>query len=201
MNTDELETQWTVAARNVYAQRAEALIAEIRRHVEATLQRQGRQAEWQAYAESVQRLGSTANAFNDAEFDLCGSFPFSFAGVDERSDWDEGEATEDDEPKPVLSVLARWDYRITDPDTVITVGRAAYLTAWPGDTEEDARIRVPDVVRAAAEIMHAHGLASLAETAGLESDRDITTIVTHDGEADEAFHEDPFAIVRGENDA
>jgi hypothetical protein len=198
---DDLETQWTVEARNAYAQRAEVLIAEIRRHVEATLQRQGRQAESQAYFQSVKRLGSAANAFNDAEFDWCGSFPLSLADVDERDDWDEDDEAEDDEAKSVLSVLGRWDYRVTDAEALITAGRAAYLTAWPEDTEEDARIRVHDLVSAAAEITHAYGFSSLEETAGLESDRDITAFVMHDGEDDDAFHEDPFAIVRGESDA
>ncbi|GII22843.1 hypothetical protein [Planosporangium mesophilum] len=197
---DDLETQWTAVARDAYAQRAEDLIAEIRRHVEATLRRKGRQAERQDYFESVQRLGSAAKAFNDAEFDWCGSSPLALEYVDEDDAWDEADEIEDDEAKAVFSLLGRWDYHITDVEAVIAAGRAAYLTAWPGDTEEDARIRVQDVASAAAEIMHTHGFSKLHGTAGLEPDRDITAFVMHDGEDDDAFHADPFAIVRGDTD-
>jgi hypothetical protein len=195
-----IDTQWTAEARNAYARRAEELITEIRRHVEATLQRQGRQAEHQSYFESAERLRSAAEAFNDAELDWCGSFPLALRGADEDDTWDEGDGAEDDEPTAVLSVLSRWDFRVTDVDAVIAAGRAAYLTAWPDDTEEDARVRVQDVVSAAAEITHAHGLSSLHGSAGLEPDHDFTEFVVHDGEDDDAFQADPFAIVHRDSD-
>jgi len=195
VNEDDvgIDTQWTADARNAYVQRAEVLIAEIRRHVEATLQRQGRQAERRAYFESVKRLESAANAFNDAEFDWCGSFPLALAEVDE----DEDDEVDDGRVFGVLSVLNRSDYRITDVDAVIAAGRAAYLTAWPDDIEEDAQVRVQNVGSAAGEIMHANGLSGLDGTAGLEDYRDFTSVVVHDGEDDDDFHAAPFAIARG----
>lgn len=81
------------------------------------------------------------------------------------------------------------------PEAVVAAGRAAYLAAWPDDPVEDVEVRVPDVVRAVSEIVHAHGFWSLHDTAGLEPDRHVTMFLAHDGEDDD-FDEDPFAISR-----
>lgn len=192
MDENDIDSQWTAAAQNTYAQRAEDLIAEIRRHVESNLRRQGRQAEMQLYFESGERLQAAAKAFNEAEFDWCGSFPLALREVEDA--WDEDDSDQHEVGNGYLSAFGRWDFQVLDPEAVVAAGRAAYLAAWPDDPEEDIEVRVPDVVRAVSEIVHAHGFWSLQDTAGLDPDRHVTMFLAHDGDDD--FGEDPFAISR-----
>jgi hypothetical protein len=205
VSASDADTQWTAEAQARYGQRAEDLVIEIRRHVDATLQRQGRQAERQLYFQSAERVESAAKAFNDAEFDWCGSFPLALADVEDDDAWDDDEEDSEDDAEEsrsvtVLSVVSRSDYHVTDADALIAAGRVAYSTAWPDDTDEDAQVRVQNVVSAAAEIKHAHGLPTLQGTAGLEPHRDFTHFVAHAGESDEAFQANPFAIIREDGD-
>jgi len=188
-------TQWTEAARADYAQRAEDLIDELRRHVEHTLSRHGRQAELRTYFGSAEQLRRAVAAFNDAEFDWCGSFPVALRHLDDDVDGGDepseasGELVADSEM--ILCALRRWDFRVIDRDTVIAAGRAAYSTAWPTDIDEDARVRVTDVEHAAAEIVHAHGFERLSDVPGLEACADFTAFALR--AADEALDEDdPF---------
>jgi hypothetical protein len=67
---------------------------------------------------------------------------------------------------------------------------------WSDDTDEDSSIRVQEVRDAAAELMHAGGLAGLENADGLRLERDATAFLLHEGETDDAFDEDPFAISR-----
>ncbi len=78
---------------------------------------------------------------------------------------------------------------------VILAGRQAYARMWPEDTAEDAATAVPDVVRAAGEIVHADGWVALLETPGLERSRDGLWFVQHHGSRDEEWQSEPFAIV------
>ncbi|GAA2027874.1 hypothetical protein GCM10009740_16940 [Terrabacter terrae] len=200
MDDDELQdTQWTDEAKVEYERRAVALIEALRSHVDATLALTGRQRELQPYFESADQVRSAARAFNDAEFDWCGSFPLALADDDEDDDdrWDDEEESEDAvNEQPMLTVFGRWDFRVIDASAAIAAGRSAYLRMWSDDTEEDASIRVKEVRDAAAEIMHADGLAGLESANGLRLARDATAFVLHEGESDEAFDEDPFAITR-----
>lgn len=199
MNEDDLgDTQWTDAAKVEYQQRALALIEELRRHVDSTLARTGRQTELQPYFQSVDQLMTAARAFNDAEFDWCGSFPLALDDEEDDDDnsWQDEEPEDALEEQPILTVLGRWDFRVTDAAAAIVAGRAAYLRMWSDDTDEDASIRVREVKDAAAELMHEDGLAGLESADGLHLERDATAFVLHEGETDEAFDEDPFAITR-----
>ena len=195
MDDDYEDTQWTDAARRAYESRARELIEALQAHLSVNLTRSGRQKELQPYFESADRVMAFARAFNEAEFDWCGSF-----ALDLRSDAEDGEDEEalDDEPVggEILSVVGRWDYRITDEDAVLAAGRAAYLRAWPDDTQEDAEIRVQQVSDAAAELEHAGGLTELDNAAGLQRHRSVISLVVHDGEDDETFDNDPFGITR-----
>ena len=195
MDDDYEDTQWTEAAKRAYGLRAQELIEALQAHLTANLTRSGRQKELQPYFESADRVMASARAFNEAEFDWCGSFPLGL-----RPDANEGEDEEDlvDElvGGDILSVLGRWDLRITDEDAVLAAGRAAYLRAWPDDTQEDAEIRVQNVGDAAGELVHADGLTGLHAPAGLQLQRDVTGFVVHEGEDDETFDSDPFGITR-----
>ena len=174
MDEDEvLDAQWTPDAEKAYVKRAEELIEAIRTHVAANITRTGRQKELGPYFESAETLVTVARAFENAEFNWCGSVPFGLGVKDEPDldDEDEEEVTEG----PMLSVFRRWDLNILDEPAVIAAGRAAYLRAWPDDTEEDASIRVRDVEMAAAEIIHADGIDALGSTDGLGAERGATS--------------------------
>jgi hypothetical protein len=167
------ETVFTPAAREVYSRRADELIAEIRRHVAWTLQRDHPGMD-HVFDESARRLQSAAEAFNDAEIDWSDSFPFLLDQDDEdddEEDWDEDASDEEGDTTAVgnLTVVGRWYFRITDREAVMAAGREAYLSAWPDDTEDDARHRVRNVVDAAMEIEHARGVEGFELTPGLES--------------------------------
>jgi hypothetical protein len=190
----ELDTQWTDAAKASYERRTEEFIEAIRQHVALNLARKGRQKELLKYVPSQEGLLQAARSFADAEFDWCGSFPLPLPADDE---WEDDEDS-DDEDSPgggsVLSVVGRWDYRITDEDALIACARAAYLRAWPEDTGEDAEFRIRDAGSAAGELLHGDDLKALNSADGLEAHQFAVDVITHEGADD--FDDDPFGIVR-----
>jgi hypothetical protein len=189
------ETQWTDTAKQAYQERADQLVEAIRAHVAFATARSGRQKEMGAYFDSADNVMEAAQAFNDAEFDWCGSSALSLLLEDEDDEDDDLDAGE---PRPgnLLSVLGRWDFRITDESAAVAAGRRAYLSAWTADTAEDAEIRVQHVGDAAAELMHAHGLEAIGAAEGLAPERDTVVFLVHDGEEDDTFEDDPFAIAQ-----
>ncbi|HMM95107.1 hypothetical protein [Phycicoccus sp.] len=191
---DDGPDQWSPEARQVLLARADEVRTAVNHYVEALSTLEGRQAELPDLVDISDRLRSVAAAFDDAAFDLTGISPL---GVDA---WDDEEDEVEDEPDdasgPVLTVVGRWDYRVTDPDALMESGRRGYLAHWSDDTDEDAAFRVQDVVSAASEIIHGDAVHRLDETPGLEQVRFVTTLFTHDGEDDETFDDDPFAIAR-----
>lgn len=198
--TDEIdsETQWTAAARETYTARGKALLEALREHIAVTLDRSGRQAEHSNYIASAARLHDAASAFDEAEFDWCGSFPL---GLDpERWDDDDDDQDEGDtELGSVLTVVGRWDYRIVDESALIDAGRAAYARMWADDTEEDAALAVANPAAAAQEIAHADGWNALDDTAGLQPLASTQTVILHEREDAASWFdtdEDPFDIVR-----
>ena len=191
---DRIDTQWTVAANAAYEQCATAFLEALQRHMSQTLSRKGRQAELGQYFASAEELGKAAVAFDNAEFDWCGSFPL---GIQTFEDDEEDEGDGEDEVTPadgVLTALGRWDFRITDTDAVVVAGRAAYTRMWPDDTHEDAQERVQDPASAAREIVHADGWSALSSTTGLLLKRDVNQFITHDGLDDDEWEENPFRI-------
>ncbi|SES33562.1 hypothetical protein SAMN05216199_2932 [Pedococcus cremeus] len=194
MDEDELlDTQWTPEAQQAYEKRAEELIEAIRNHVAANITRTGRQKELGPYFESAETLVTVARAFENAEFNWCGSFPLGL-GIEDDLESDDGDEEEVPEGR-MLSVFRRWDLNILDDAAVIAAGRAAYLRAWPDDTEEDAALRVQDVEMAAGEIIHADGIDALSSTEGLQAVRGATTILQHDAEDYETFDANPWGVV------
>jgi len=168
--TDEIlpETQWTTAARDAYVARGEELLGVLRDHIALTLSRAGRQAEYADYTPSAARLHEVVAAFDEAEFDWCGTFPL---GLD-ADRWEDGDEDDEDEVSAdadILSVFGRWDHRVTNQSAVIDAGRAAYSRVWEDDTVDDASIAVADLAGAAREIAHADGWGSLDAIVGLES--------------------------------
>lgn len=193
---DYVETQYSEAAKGEYRRRADEFVAALREHVELVSMRKGREREMPQYIDSTTTLENAAEAFNDAEFEWCGSFPLALASTgDDEDDLDDGE--EPERPRnPVVTMVGRWDFRITDEDALIESGRAAYLDAWPDEDREDAETRVQSLVEAAAEVSHGGGPEALEAADGLEPERATFEFVLHDGGDDEEFEDDPFAIVR-----
>jgi hypothetical protein len=196
---DRIDTQWTVAANAAYEQCATAFLEALQRHVSQTLSRKGRQAEWGQYFESADELRKAAVAFDNAEFDWCGSFPLGIQAFEDDEEDEGDEEDEEDEVAPasngVLTAVGRWDYRITDTDAVVAAGRAAYSKAWRDATPEDALERVQGPETAASEIIHADGWSALSSTTGLLLKRDVTQFITHDELDDDEWEENPFRIV------
>ncbi|WP_404385468.1 hypothetical protein LL946_05210 [Knoellia locipacati] len=194
MDEDVEDTQWTEAARERYAASAEQLIAQIRRHVELTTGREGRQRELGPYFESTDEVHEAAVAFTDAEFDWCGSTSIRVHTHKDDED-DDNWNDEEDEEGDVLSVLGRWDFRITDPEAFLAAGRRAYAKTWPGDTAEDAEIAVQTPHNVVSELLHGRGLGRVEKAPGVEVRQYWTTTFVHDGtEVDE---DDPFGIAVG----
>jgi hypothetical protein len=198
VDDDDVATQWTDAARAVYATRAEEFIAALREHVASNLSRAGRQRELEDYFRSQTRVADTAHAFADAEFDWCGASPLPLRDAEGDDGWDdEGEEEDKDGTAGVLSVVGRWDFRVTDSAAVVEAGRQAYLRAWPDDTPDDAAYRVEDVGQAAGELMHGDDLAALHAAPGLQPYRFAITVVPHDGEDD--FDNNPYKLAMDED--
>jgi len=190
MDEEHEDTQWTDAARERYAASAEALIAQIRRHVELNTGREGRQRELGPYFESADEVHEAVVAFTDAEFDWCGSTSIR-VHVDE-DDWDDDDEDDEEEVGDVLSVVGRWDFRVTDPEAFLAAGRRAYAETWPDDTDEDAEIAVQTPHNVVSELLHGRGLDRLEDAPGIETSRCWVHSLVHDGS--ETDEEDPFAI-------
>jgi hypothetical protein len=188
---DAAGQQWSPSARAAYIQRTEDFLAALRSHTELTVRHQGRQRELEAYFLSQGRLYEAATAFVQSEFDWCGSFPLPL----DSEAWDDDDDGSDEAPQgdgSVLTVISRWDYRITDPDALVGAGRQAYLAAWVSDTPDDAEVRVSDPVTAVSEILHLADVGTLDTTAGLKPWRATTQVLAHDGLDD--FDTQPFGI-------
>jgi hypothetical protein len=188
-----VETQYTDAARDAYLRRADELVAALRAHVDVTLSRRGIEREMPRYFESVAALESAATAFNDAEFNWGGTTPLPLLTPDYEED-------EEDEQEPasggIVSLLGRWDFRVTDEAALIQAGRSAHLHSWADRDREDAEFVVNSITRAASEVFDTGGPEALENTDGMEPVRAAFNFILHDGGDDEEFDEDPFAIAR-----
>jgi hypothetical protein len=150
-------------------------------HVRLTAARHGRQRELEAYIASAEQVQEALNAFAESEFGWCGSFPVRTSGsLDDDWDEDVDEGLPTDEA-PVVSVLGRWDYVVTDAAALMDEGRSAYLRTWPKDTVDDANVRVTSVESAMGEILHSASLRELDEAPGLRPVSSSLELVRHDG--------------------
>jgi len=123
---------WTAPALNTYLSKVADLRLALAEHADLVSTRVGRQQELSAYFASAAQLQQAVNAFAEAEYDWCGSFPVRGDDVDEDVfDAEElGEVLEDEvssQPAGVVTVLGRHDYVITDAAAVVEHGRSAYL--------------------------------------------------------------------------
>lgn len=197
MDETNADAQWKPQARASYEQRAADFIEAIRRHVELTLGRAGREAEMGPYFASVDELRNAGVAFDEAEFDWCGSSPLGIEPFDDDEEDEDDADYEVGNPTSapsVLTAVGRWDFLIEDHEAVMQAGRAAYLKAWPTSLPEDAEERVASAEIAAGEIVHAEGMAALESTNGLTLDRDLLSFTVHQGTDDGEWDQAPFQI-------
>jgi len=180
VDEDLVETPWSQDAKRSYQACAEAFIDALRDHVRRNLERSGHENEIGAYLESAMRLRDVADGFNESEFDWCGSLPLA---LDSDDDDIEEEDHEERGSGDVLSLIGRWDFRVTDEKKVLRAGRRAYRRAWPRESKKDAKHRVRDLESAAAEVMHAAGLAGLDEVEGMCLERWSNSFVVQDATA------------------
>lgn len=190
MNETGDPSQWSPEALKAYQASADNLLKVLAKHVSRTSERTGRAKEFKKWSNSAARLTRALDAFADAEFEWCGSFPFSTNSDAESDDHEDG--IEDDATGDVLSVLGRWDFIVRNDSDLIATGRSAYRETWPDDTPEDAEVRVSTAESAAEAIMHGLDVAALKEAPGLEISQATVTFVRHKGFDD--FEHDPFAI-------
>ena len=144
----------------------------------------GRESESGPYFDSVANLKAVLEQFSEAEFDLCGSFPYSPAGFEDDEVEDEFEGDEASVGS-WLTVEFVAHYGIADEEKLIQAGRDAYQSAWPEQTSEDAEIRVTSPSVAIGELLHAEGLAAL------ETDNDYLLPRWHQLAVKELAEEDP----------
>lgn len=189
-----VETLWTPEALDVYESSAQALIQRLQEHVRLTAVRQGRQRELAAYFASAEQLQKALNAFAEAELDWCGSIPVATNEPFDDDPEDELVGDPSLEQAPVVSVLGRWDYLVTDAAALMEHGRRSYLKIWPEDTGDDADMRLTTVEGAMSEILHGAPLRELDSLPGLEPLFSTVELVRHPGTSEDEFLEDPFAV-------
>ncbi|TNM64530.1 hypothetical protein FHN55_13470 [Streptomyces sp. NP160] len=191
---------WSPESLEQYRARAQELSRVLAEHAALVEQRAGRQRELEDYVVSAERLQGAVNAFAEAEFAWCGSFPVRTSEADEDGDEDgDGGVWPLPDPSlaeaPVISVLGRWDYVVTDADELVAHGRDSYRAAWPEDDDEDAALRVQTVLDAVRETLHEAPLPRLDDAPGLQPSASVVQLVQHAGTSEEELTEDPFGLV------
>lgn len=192
-------TQWSAGARERYAQRTQELIAALSTHVAATAARAGRQRELELYERSCERLHKAANAFNEAEFDWCGSFPLPLDPPrhfeDQEDHDDEWTAAINAPGAVVMSFFGRWDWVVTDANELLAAGRNAYRELWTDGTAEDAELAVPDASSALREFTHAGEWPAIPEVPGLLRGGSWMMFTEQDSVDEELDEINPFRAV------
>lgn len=189
MDNEEVETQWTDAARQRFAAEVDALVEAVRAHGAAVLAQTGTEAELPGLFAAGDQFAKAVDTYGDAQFDLTGTSPP--VHVHGHGEEDEEDADgEEVEVVAVVRVLHRADYAVADLDAVLEAGRAAYAEVWPDDSAEDAAADVTSLGRALYQIQHAGGLAGLEDAPGLLPAGSTTWYV--DVSDEEEGPEDPF---------
>lgn len=193
--TEDFDEQWTEAARNQFADAANAVIDAIRSHADTLLAIGGR-ADTALFAANTS-LAAAATQYAEAQLNLTGTgWPFGAIEVD-----DQPEDDIDDQPEPVarISVLHRADYAVTDEAQLLLAGREAHMEVWPSQRPEDAAAAVPHIGSALYELTHAGGLTRLNATRCLTPHGTTTRFLKASGFLDERdveqiMEQDPFAF-------
>lgn len=191
-----VETQWTPGALTAYRASADHLVQRLLEHVRLTGERRGAQRELGEYFASAEALQEAVTAFAGAEFDWCGSFPVATEMLNDDEEPQDGVVADPAlEEAPVVSVLGRWDYLVTDGAALVEHGRSAYRQTWPQDSDDDAAVQVVDIESAVRAIVHAAALPELDAAPGLQPLLSALELRRHAGTGMDDFIKDPFALL------
>lgn len=190
MGTSLHDTQWTSEAKAAYLARVQELRDALAKHAALVQERTGQDSEMKDYFRSVDRLRLATAAFDDAEFDFCGSVPL---GIELWGDEAEGEDDDQGGHVTVLSAVGRWDFAITDVPALIAAGREARAHAYPAERVQEREASVQQPEQAAEEIAHAWGWDALIVAPGLSRFADVMAFIPQ-SDYQGMEHANPFAI-------
>jgi hypothetical protein len=170
---DFLDTQWTDEAKTRFVGASRELIAAIEKHVETvTDPTQRRPGDW----EPGELLRKAAVAYADAQLDYSGSFD-PFGSLNEWDDEDEDDSDDEDEdesaePIPIVSILYRADFGVTDESEVEAAGQAALQKLDPERGEVTLGLG-----GAIYQLVHVDGIESLNRAPGLMPLGAVTQVI------------------------
>jgi hypothetical protein len=180
MDDDDLDHEpWSSEGAHRVLAAAERLTAAIKVHADSVTSATAHSELPAVFAASSALLPAVLE-YADAQFDYTGNgFPFGVLHQFADDDSDDSDEHDQDETRPAsgVSVLRRHDYRITDEEAVLAAGRAAYLRAWPNDTERDAAVDVTHIGRALYQVAHADSWDSLDRLDGLRRTGGIIRVI------------------------
>jgi len=153
---------------------------------------EGRSDGWEA---SAGALRAALDALSEAGRALTGSSPEPEDDDGDDAVWPVPDASL--EEAPVVTVLGRWDYVVTDAAALVQHGRAAHLAVHPRDDHEDAVLRVPSVTAAVDAVLRGPVLAALEDAPGLAPVASASQVLQHAGSSDTELETDPFGLTRG----
>jgi len=171
---DDLETQWTPAARARFVTAGRSLLESIEKQIRL-LQNADARTDDESVNSSSSGVEAAAIEYADAYFDFSGHWhPFGFLESIEKDDEGDDE-NEKPERGDVVSVLLRADFRVADEEIVLTGGRRSYQEHSGEDMA--AATRKIGLGAAIHQLIHAHGLESLNRTDGLDPLGAITQVI------------------------
>jgi hypothetical protein len=176
---DDSFEPWTEAGADRLVQAASAVQIAVATHAAAVIAAGG---DIDGVFQASEALLPALLEYADAQFDFTGTgFPLGvleqFVGEDDE---DEDAEADGQWPTTGISVVQRRDYVVSDTDSVLAAGRAAYLRVWPDHTEADSDADVSHLGRALYQLAHAEGWDSLAAVEGLEPVAGIVAVVKQD---------------------
>jgi hypothetical protein len=175
-NEPASDIEWTPEASKALVGAAQELVAAINAQVSFVAGPSARGDE-DALEDASSRVESVAALFANAYFELTGSWhPFGFF---DENEFDAEDARQDEpEASTAVSVLYRADFSISDEAAVLSAGRNSYQIATGEDTEQVAR--KIGLGAAIHQLIHADGVESLYDTAGLDPLATLTQIIEPD---------------------
>lgn len=160
--TDPYVEQYSDESRAALTTATDALIDALQAHRTHLLGLRGGTAELDELFDRQAAIAGVVRDWNEAVSDHTGTD--AIALIDDDDDEDDEEDFEDTEPPEaeLISVVSRFDLRVTDRDAALAAGREAHLQLWTDENEQDAEAAVPRVVDALCSIGHQAGEALFA---------------------------------------
>ncbi len=153
---DDLEPpdQHSVESRLALEQATRDLISALQRHVDYATGMRGGSSELKRLHKLNDEVEKLVAAWDDRVLDHTGTSPVVLLTRDPvEEDADDEDPENEDLPAGVedVTVVSRWDLRITDRDALLRAGREAHKQSDPTENDEDARA----VVRSSVDALYA----------------------------------------------